>query len=120
MRISDWSSDVCSSDLGLEAADAGADHHAGAPAVLVAGRRPAGILDRLLGRRHAEYDEAVELAFVARLEKVVRVEQALRALTQRHLAGDLRGQVRNVEALDTAYAGFAVDEAIPEIGRAHV
>src|SRR3546814_15402195 len=94
---------------GLEAADAGADHHAGAPAVLVAGRRPAGILDRLLGRRHAEYDEAVELALVARLEEVVRVEQALRALTPRPLA---RSEARRVgeEGVGRGSARWVADQ----------
>src|SRR3546814_11876183 len=47
MRISDWSSDVCSSDLGTPPAAAAAE----GPALALAGRRRAGAVVRIAGRR---------------------------------------------------------------------
>ena len=55
----------------LKAADARADQHAGADLVLIGGRLPAGILQRLGGGAHGVDDEVVDLALLLRLHPVV-------------------------------------------------
>src|SRR5690606_28955415 len=76
-------------------------------------RRPAGVLDRLLRRRHAVDDEAVDLALVLAGYPVVRVEPAVRGFALRGLAGDLRRQVRDIEVLDRPDSGSPVQEPPP-------
>src|SRR6185312_540393 len=78
----------------FEAADAGADHHAGADAVLVGGGLPARILDRLGRGAHSIGDELVDLALLLRLHPLIRIVGAVRAVAARNLTGDPRGQVR--------------------------
>src|SRR3546814_12180788 len=67
MRISDWSSDVCSSDLdrflldSRQTADARADRNASAVTLFVAHVGEAGILQRLAGGVYAVDDERIDL-----------------------------------------------------------
>ena len=87
---------------GAEAADAGADHHAGTVAAFIVLRLPAGILDRLLGRRHREDDELVDLPLVLREHVEIGVEEAARLVALGDFARDLGRKVRGVECLDRA------------------
>ena len=97
----------------LQAANAGADHDAGAFALGLVVGCPAGILDRLLGGRHAVEDEVVDLAAVLRLHVVVGVEVAVGGRPLGHLARHLGGQVRDVEGLHGADAGLSFDQMVP-------
>src|SRR5262249_19760321 len=96
-----------------KATDAGADQHAGALAFGLAFRLPAGILDRLLRRSQAEDDEVIHPALLFRLDPLVGIEGAVLAAAARHIAGDLGRQVGDVELLDAAGAGLAVEQALP-------
>jgi hypothetical protein len=98
----------------LQAADAGADHHAAGPAILVGLRLPAGILDRADGRDHREVDELVHLLLVFERDPLVDVEPPVGARAGRHLTGDGAGEVLGVERLDRADAGPAFDQPPPD------
>ena len=76
----------------LQAADAGADQHAGADLILIGGGLPARVLERLRGSAHGVDDEVVDLALLLRLHPIVRIEGAVAAVAARHLAGDLAGR----------------------------
>ena len=96
-----------------QAADAGADHDPGALALVVAARGPIGILDRLRGGGHRIDDKPVHLALVFGRDPVVGVEQPGGSFAARHLGGDPRRQVGNVEGLDRAHPRSAGDQALP-------
>ena len=90
----------------LQAADAGADQDARGDLVLVRRRLPAGILDRLVGRRHRIDDERIDLAALLRLHPFVGIELAFGLAAERKLAGDLRGEVVDLEIGDAARRRF--------------
>ncbi len=94
-------------------ADAGADHHSGALAVLQLFRPPPGILDRLSRSRERKDDEAVHLALILGRDPVVGVEETERGFAARHLRRDSRRQIGNVERLDRADPGDAREQALP-------
>src|SRR6516165_793168 len=96
-----------------ETSDTGPDHHAGARLFVVARRLPARILERLARGAHGEDDEIIDLALLLRLHPLVGIEAAVRAITTRNLAGDLRRQIGHVEALDAPCPAIAVDETLP-------
>ena len=86
-----------------EAADAGADQHAGLDLLLVGLGRPVGVVERL-GRGGARVDdEIVDLALLLGLHPVVGIEGVGR-VAARHLRGDLAGEVGDVEILDPGRA----------------
>ena len=60
----------------LQAADAGADHHAGGAAIVLGFRHPAGILDRLGARDHRQMDEAIHLLLVLDRDPLVDIQSA--------------------------------------------
>ena len=78
----------------LQPADAGADQHAGGDLVLVAVGMPAGVVERLLGRRERVDDEVVDLALILGLHPLVGIKGALGTVAARHGAGDLTAQIR--------------------------
>jgi hypothetical protein len=96
-----------------DAADAGADQHAGGALVLIRLGLPAGIAKRHRGRRHGIDDEGVDLALLLRLHPLVGVEGAVGAVATRDLAGDLTGQVIDLEIRDLAGAALPLDKAGP-------
>jgi hypothetical protein len=98
---------------GRQAADARADDNARLLAVLVLLRLPARILDRLDAGGEREDDEIIHLALLFRRHPVIGIEEARRGLPARHLARDLRGQIRDVEGLDAAQARLAVEQPLP-------
>jgi hypothetical protein len=97
----------------LQAADARADHHAGAVEALIVLRLPARILDRLLGGGDAEDQELVELALVLGRNVAVDVEMAVGLVALRHLARDLGRKIAGVEGLDRPDAGLGRHQAAP-------
>src|SRR3546814_6697691 len=107
MRISDWSSDVCSSDL-LTAA---ADH------VFVAGEllRPDGTAGVQLAGRNADLRTHAELAAVGELGRgVVQDDAAVdareEALGNGRILGDDRLRVVRSVALDMSHGGIRISE----------
>jgi hypothetical protein len=98
-----------------QAADAGADHHTRAIAVLVGLRRPAGILDRLAGRGNRADDEAVHLLLVFRLHPLVGIEAAVGRPSRRQLPGDLAAEIGGVERLNRADARLSADQPPPDM-----
>ena len=83
-----------------QAADAGADQGAGGALVLFGLGMPVGIVERLARRAHREDDEIVDLALVLRLHPLVGIEGAVAAVAARNHAGDLAGEIGDVEGLD--------------------
>src|SRR3546814_5017459 len=109
MRISDWSSDVCSSDLPFRAgavayaAEVAADHD----------RRQ---VPAVLGQVDAPGDRAPERPFHrCRVERLQRADAG---------GGEVAGDAAHAEAVAAVRGDGDVDdrvvEAGPEIGRAHV
>src|SRR4030081_1729911 len=94
-------------------ADPRPDHHAGADLILMRGRLPARILDRLGGGAHRKGDELVDLALLLGLHTLIRIVGAVLAVAARNLACDLGGQVGDLEFLDAARAALALEEARP-------
>src|SRR5262245_41084942 len=74
---------------------------------------PIRIVERLPRGRHREHDEVVDLALILRLHPLVSVEAAIAAVAARHDAGDLAGQIGDVERLDLPRAAFAFKDACP-------
>ena len=81
-----------------DAADAGADQHAGGALVLVGLRASSRqSSQRLRGGRHGIDDEGIDLALLLGLHPLVGVEGAVGAVAARDLAGDLAGEVVDLE-----------------------
>jgi hypothetical protein len=70
-------------------------------------------------RRNRQHDETVHLALVLRRHIVVGIQQSAGGIAARHFSGDLRRQVGNIERLDAANTGFAVDQPFPVVLHAH-
>src|SRR6185312_931851 len=70
-------------------------------------------VERLARGAHGEKHEIIDLALVLRRHPLVRVECAVAAVTARDLAGDLAGEVFDVEAFDALSAAFAFEQALP-------
>ena len=71
----------------LDAADAGADQHAGSGLILIACRPPAGVVERLARRAHGVDDEVVDLALLLRLHPLIGID---RCRSSRRRAGSLQ------------------------------
>ena len=97
----------------LDAADAGADQHAGGDLVLVRFRHPGGVLERLARRAHGVDDEMVDLALLLRLHPLVGVERAVGPVAARDRASDPRRQVGDVEGLDPLGAALSRHQPLP-------
>src|SRR6202030_3640501 len=96
-----------------QAADAGGDYHAGAPAPLFVLRSPAGIFARLGGCGERIDDEPVHFALVLGRHPIVGVEETRGSLAARDLSGDLDRQVGNVERLNRSDARHPLDQTAP-------
>src|SRR3546814_13086665 len=97
MRISDWSSDVCSSDLAGSAGDIGTDI-GGTMSFFKAAARLAGVAGWLLGWRPEEFWRATP----AELESVLR---AARGAEAEQRAGRARGEGDRLRAGGPAWGG---------------
>src|SRR3546814_12054320 len=104
MRISDWSSDVCSSDLGLEEAMRRAlEHEAGEPP---RGERAGVDADAVvedlgpLADRMAVHDDTAVVALVAQ-DGLADPEQAFRRLLRQRLARPDAGMPEQIVPLDS-------------------
>lgn len=91
-------------DDAFDAADAGADQHAGGDLVLIGFRMPAGIGKRHVGGGHAVDDEGIDLALLLWLHPLIDIEGAVGAITDRNTTGDLGGKVVDLEFGDEAGA----------------
>ena len=105
----------CDGHIGdaLDAADAGADHHAGIGLIFVALRPPAGVVERLACRAHGVDDELVDLALLLRLHPLIGIEGAIAAVAARDAAGDLTGDIGDVEPVDSFGAALTLEQALP-------
>ena len=97
----------------FDAADAGADHHAGRDLVLVAFRLPAGVGERLTRGAERVGNELVDLALLLRLHPLIGIVGAAGTVAARDLAGDLGRQVGDVELFDSAGAALSGDQSLP-------
>ena len=91
---------VAGFDDALEAADAGADHHAGGDLVFTALGVPAGILERHVGRSNTIENELVDLALFLGLHPVIRIEGSFHRRIGGDRTGDLGRDVADVEIGD--------------------
>ena len=103
----------------LDAADAGADHHAGGVAVVVGLGLPAGIGQRLVGGGDSVEDEVADLAQFLRLENRFGIEGAVAAVAARNDVRDLAGQVVDLEFGDAAALHSAGEQLLPAMLEAH-
>src|SRR6185312_14894047 len=71
------------------------------------------VVERLARRTHAEDDEVVDLALLFRLHPLVGIVGAVRAVAARDHAGDLGGDVGDLEGIDLLGAALALDQARP-------
>ena len=96
-----------------EAADARADQDAGR--LLLLGRigLPARVGHGLVGGGHGVDDEVVDLALLLGLHPVVGIELAVDGGASRDEAGDLAGEIGDVELLDAARTALAGKEIAP-------
>ena len=99
----------------LDAANAGANHDAGGVLLVGRGRLPAGVFERLLRRAHRIDDELVDLALFLRLHPLVGIVGAVGAVADRDHAGDLAGDVGDVERIDRLRPALARDQASPGV-----
>ena len=90
----------------VQPANPRADHHAGADAVLLVGRNPAGIRHRLRGGGHAVKNEIIDLAAILGLHPVIGIEGPVAAVAKRDLTGIFRHHILGVETGDRPGPGF--------------
>ena len=97
----------------FDAANPRADEDAGRDPILVFGRLPARVLNRLPGGAHRIGDEIVDLALLLGRHPLIGIVAAVGPVAARNDAGDLGGQIGDVEALDLARAAFAGEQSMP-------
>ena len=97
----------------FDAADARPDEHARRDPVLVILGPPAGVVERLPGGAHRIGDEIVDLALLLGRHPLIGIVAAVGPVAARNDAGDLGGQIGDVEALDLARAAFAGEQSMP-------
>src|SRR5437660_10142362 len=71
------------------------------------------ITESLLRRTHGKDDEIIDLALFFRLHPLVGIECGVGAIPTRHLTGNFRRQIRDIELFDTACAAFTIEEPPP-------
>ena len=96
----------------VQAADAGADHHACFDLLLVGLGGPLGVPQRLSRRRDAVNDEIIDPSLFLRLHPVVGIE-GVGSLAARNLGGDLASEVRYVEVFDPGHRRLAGQQSTP-------
>src|SRR5262249_32028131 len=96
-----------------EATDARTDHRAGGATLLFRRWVPIGVIQRLARRGHGKNDEVIDFALVLRLHPLVGIEGAVAAVAARHLAGDLAGEIGDIEGRNLPRATLAVEDALP-------
>ena len=97
----------------MQSADARADQHAGTDLILIGGGLPACVGQGLGGCGHGIDNKVVDFALLLRLHPVVWVEGAVAAVAAWDLAGDLAGQVGDVEILDALGRILAGGQPLP-------
>src|SRR5579883_2458906 len=96
----------------LQSPDAGANQHGSSIPILLACRMPACVVKGLIGSRHCEDDEIINLALFFRLHPIVGIEFAL-AGTSLDEAADLTGDVRHVKLGDAPRTALSRNEVGP-------
>ena len=76
-------------------------------------RPPAGVVERLARRAHGKDDEVVDLALLLRLHPLIGIVGAVAAVAARDHAGDLAGNVGDIEGVDLLGAALAFEQALP-------
>src|SRR5581483_4104114 len=89
------------------------DHNARTALIVVSCRFPAGIVERLRRRAHGKDDEIVDLALLFGLHPLIGIEAAVRAVAARNLAGNLGGEVGDVEGFYPAGSAVTTGQALP-------
>jgi hypothetical protein len=74
---------------------------------------PVRIVKRLRGGRHRKDDEVIDLALFFRLHPIIGIEGAVGPVAARNHAGDLAGQIRNVECIDLLGTALTGKDALP-------
>ena len=97
----------------VQTADARADQNAGALLLVRRIGLPAGVLQSLIGGRHREDDEVIDLALLLRLHPIVGIELAFGQGAARNEATDLAGKIAYIELLDAPGAAFALQQPRP-------
>ena len=96
-----------------DAADAGADHHAGGALVLVGRRVPIGVVQGLAGGGHGVDDERIDLALLLGLHEGVGIEAAVRAVAEGHGTRDAAGEIVDGERRHDLGGRLAGDQPAP-------
>jgi hypothetical protein len=96
-----------------DAADAGADQHARGALLLIGLRLPARIAKGLGRGCHRIDDEGVDLALLLGLHPFIRIEGAVGTVAEGNLAGDLAGQIVDLEVGNLLRAALPLQEAGP-------
>ena len=99
----------------FDAADSGTDQNAADDLIVILPRMPVGVVERLRRRRHRKDDKVVDLALLFGLHPVVGIEGARRAVAARNLAGNLAGDIRDVEFFDAFDAAVAGQQPLPRL-----
>ena len=98
-----------------KAPNAGADQHAGGALVLVAFGMPAGVVESLGRGGDREDDVVIDLALLLGLHPLIGIEGALGSIAAGNHAGDLAGNVGNIESFNTSRAAASFEQALPGV-----
>src|SRR6185437_3230876 len=74
---------------------------------------PVRIIECLASGSHGKDDKVVDLALILRFHPLVGIERACRAVAAWDHAGDLAGQIRDVDGLELPGAALAVEDPLP-------
>ena len=97
----------------LDSTYTGPDQNAALGLVVIAGRMPTSIVERLTGRRHGVDDELVDTTLILRIHPLIGIEGSLGTVPARDLAGDLAGKIRCLEILDPRSATAPLEQPLP-------
>ncbi|CAH1673327.1 hypothetical protein CHELA20_51205 [Hyphomicrobiales bacterium] len=74
---------------------------------------PVRVVKRLLGSRHGEDDERINLALIARIHPLIGIEGTIRTVAALDRASDATGNIGYVEGLDARCTVFACNNPLP-------
>ena len=100
-------------DNAFQPANARANQNARGNLVFIARWMPVSVIQRLLRGSHCIDDEIINFALLFRLHEVIRIESAAAAVSTFDLAGDLAGEIIDLEVFDPRRAIAASYEARP-------
>src|SRR5690606_33224550 len=103
----------------LDAANTGADHHAGGAAVGFGLGLPSGIFQGLIRGGYAVENEVADLAQFLRLQNRFGIDRAAGSVSPRNDMRDLAGQIINLESGDPARGAAPGQQLLPAMLEAH-